>query len=115
MTVSSSVTSSRICGTADLVRFLGGSTNHWHGMCPRLDPIDFERLPDRPYSGWPFGFATLAPFYERACRYCEITAFNQDLPPVDATIGRLLEGSELQLTEFRSSTALRTRHDATCL
>jgi choline dehydrogenase-like flavoprotein len=39
------------------LRFLDGSTNHWDGLCPLLDPIDFERLPDRPYSGWPFGFA----------------------------------------------------------
>ncbi len=59
------------------LRFLGGSTNHWNGQCPPLDPIDFERLPDRPYSGWPFGFATLAPFYERAYRYCEIGTFKQ--------------------------------------
>jgi choline dehydrogenase-like flavoprotein len=81
------------------LRFLGGSTNHWGGQCARLDPIDFEHLPDRPYSGWPFGFATLAPFYDRACRYCEIEAFNGDLTHVDAMIGRLLEGSEFQLTE----------------
>src|SRR6266487_1257055 len=43
---------------ASRLRFLGGSTNHWGGQCLRLDPIDFECLPDRPYSGWPFGFAT---------------------------------------------------------
>src|SRR5262245_39184496 len=43
---------------ASRLRFLGGSTNHWVGECLRLDPIDFERLPDRPYSGWPFGFDT---------------------------------------------------------
>jgi choline dehydrogenase-like flavoprotein len=101
------------------LRFLGGSTNHWGGQCPQLDPIDFERLPDRPYSGWPFGFATLAPFYNRACRYCEIDAFNEDLPNLDATIDKLLEGSEfrlnelllegsgLQLTEFRYSPPTR--------
>jgi choline dehydrogenase-like flavoprotein len=98
------------------LRFLGGSTNHWGGQCPRLDPIDFEHLPDRPYSGWPFGLATLAPYYDRACRYCEIEAFNKDQPYVDAATGRkrsefqftesLLEGSELQLSEFRYS---RTR------
>jgi choline dehydrogenase-like flavoprotein len=94
------------------LRFLGGSTNHWGGLCFRLDPIDFEHLPDRSYSGWPFGFATLTPFYDRACRYCEIDAF-EDGPSVDTTIGRLFEGSELtesllegsgfQFTEFRYS------------
>jgi choline dehydrogenase-like flavoprotein len=60
-------------------------------------------LPDRPYSGWPFGFATLAPFYERACQYCEIDVFNEDPPHDDPTARRLLEGSEFQLTEFRHS------------
>src|SRR6478752_2455732 len=65
------------------LRFLGGSTNLWNGQCPLLDPIDFERLPDRPYSGWPFEFATLIPFYNRAFRYCEVDTFN-DLPNVDA-------------------------------
>src|SRR5262249_25586838 len=80
------------------LRFLGGSTNHWGGQCPRLDPVDFERLPDRPYSGWPFGFATLGPYYDRACRYCEIDAFNEDQPYTDAATRRLLEGSELRLT-----------------
>jgi choline dehydrogenase-like flavoprotein len=85
------------------LRFLGGSTNHWDGLCPLLDPIDFERLPDRPYNGWPFGFATLIPFYNRAYRYCEIDAFRHGLPHVDATARRLFQGSELQLTEFRYS------------
>lgn len=31
-----------------------------------LDPIDFERREDRPYSGWPFGRDHLDPFYARA-------------------------------------------------
>jgi len=70
------------------LRFLGGSTNHWGGQCRLLDPIDFERLPDRPYSGWPFGFATLIPYYYRAYRYCETDTFNQVLYPVDGTAGR---------------------------
>jgi choline dehydrogenase-like flavoprotein len=85
------------------LRFLGGSTNHWGGQCPMLDPIDFERLPDRPYSGWPFGFATLLPFYNRAYRYCEIDTFDDAVPHVDATARRLFESPELQLTEFRYS------------
>ena len=72
-----------------------------------LDPIDFERLPDRPYSGWPFGFATLVPFYNRAYRYCEIDTFNQDLPHADATVRKLFEGPELQLTEFHYSPPTR--------
>jgi choline dehydrogenase-like flavoprotein len=58
------------------LRFLGGSTNHWFGQCAPLDPVDFDRMPDRPYSGWPIDFANLAPFYDRALRYCEINEFS---------------------------------------
>jgi choline dehydrogenase-like flavoprotein len=87
------------------LRFLGGTTNHWTGQCPKLDPIDFERLPDRPYSGWPVRYATLAPFYERAYRYCEIEAPN--LPDPDAVTSRLLEGSVFRLTEFPFSPPTR--------
>jgi hypothetical protein len=85
------------------LRYLGGSTNHSEGQCPPLDPMEFERLPDRPYSGWPFEFASLAPFYDRAYRYCEIGTFKQGLPHLNATTGRLFEGPKLQLTEFRYS------------
>src|SRR5262249_53595873 len=85
------------------LRFLGGATNHWVGQCAPLDPIDFERLPDPPYSGWPFGLATLIPFYNRADRYCEIDMLKQAIPHDDATIRRLFQGPELQLTEFRYS------------
>src|SRR5215813_10449848 len=84
------------------LRFLGGTTNHWYGQCALLDPIDFERLPDRPYSGWPFGLDTLVPFYNRAYRYCEIDAFNRSIPDANA-----IEGAELQLTEFRYSPPTR--------
>jgi choline dehydrogenase-like flavoprotein len=88
------------------LRLLGGSTNHWGGQCPPLDPIDFERLPDRPYSGWPLEFATLVPYYNRAYRYCEIDAFDQALSR-DSTVSRLFEGPELQLTEFLYSPPTR--------
>jgi choline dehydrogenase-like flavoprotein len=89
------------------LRFLGGSTNHWGGLCPMLDPIDFERLPDRPYSGWPFGFATLNPYYNRAYQYCEIDTYSHARPHVDATARKLFEGPELQFTEFHYSPPTR--------
>lgn len=39
---------------------------HHVGLSP-LDPIDFKFRDWVPYSGWPFGFKTLAPYYVRAC------------------------------------------------
>ena len=53
-------------------RYFGGGTNCWGGWCRPLDPIDFERRDWIPHSGWPFGRATLDPFYERAHRLCSI-------------------------------------------
>ncbi|MCB1890554.1 MAG: GMC family oxidoreductase [Rhodocyclaceae bacterium] len=57
---------------ASRVRAFGGSSHHWGGFCRPLDPIDFEARDWVPHSGWPFGFATLAPYYARACEILEI-------------------------------------------
>lgn len=48
------------------LRFFGGTTNHWAGMCRPLDPIDFAVRPWVPYSGWPITRDDLAPYYQRA-------------------------------------------------
>src|SRR5512147_3296178 len=40
-------------------RRFGGSTTIWGGRCTPLDPIDFEKRPYMPASGWPFGYETL--------------------------------------------------------
>lgn len=53
------------------LRMLGGSTNHWAGNCMPLDPIDFEKRPGIPYSGWPISREDLDPFYLRAQAYVE--------------------------------------------
>ncbi len=62
-------------------RGLGGSTNRWllamgenqFGARMRpLDPIDFEKREEIPYSGWPFGKTALDPFYNRAEAFCKI-------------------------------------------
>jgi len=36
--------------TTTRLRFLGGSTNHWGGMCSHLDPHDFEKRSWVPYT-----------------------------------------------------------------
>ncbi len=56
-------------------RALGGSSHLWdYEVAPGtprvrlrpLDPIDFERREAVPWSGWPFGYETLAPYYQQA-------------------------------------------------
>jgi choline dehydrogenase-like flavoprotein len=56
-------------------RALGGSSHLWdYEVVPGvrrirlrpLDPIDFERREAIAWSGWPFGYETLAPYYQQA-------------------------------------------------
>jgi choline dehydrogenase-like flavoprotein len=35
------------------LRYFGGTTGHWAGMCSPFDPIDFETRDYVPHSGWP--------------------------------------------------------------
>lgn len=51
----------------DYVRYAGGSTWHWAGICWRLTPEDMQ-LRTRFDVGrdWPFDYATLEPYYTRA-------------------------------------------------
>jgi choline dehydrogenase-like flavoprotein len=51
---------------APRLRFFGGTTNHWAGVCRPFDDDDFEVRDWIPFSGWPFGSAELGPFYRRA-------------------------------------------------
>lgn len=57
------------------LRFLGGSTNHWGGMCAPLEPNDFKRRSWVPHSGWPIGFDDLRPWYEKAHPWVELGPF----------------------------------------
>ena len=48
------------------LRYFGGSTNHWGGVCRPMEPIDFEARDWIPGSGWPITRADLDPYYPRA-------------------------------------------------
>lgn len=47
-------------------RYLGGSSNCWGGWCRPWDEWDFRQRDWVPDSGWPFGGAELASYYDRA-------------------------------------------------
>lgn len=59
-------------------RFLGGSSNCWGGWCRPLDAWDFDKRDWIPYSGWPFGLAELAPFYQRTHALLQLGPHNFD-------------------------------------
>jgi choline dehydrogenase-like flavoprotein len=48
------------------LRYFGGTTNHWTAHVHPFAPIDFEPRPWVPDSGWPFRFAALEPYYDKA-------------------------------------------------
>lgn len=77
------------------LRYFGGTTNHWHGWCGRLDPIDFEERPWLPVSGWPITLSDLEPYYQRALPIVEIDGIDTPLHKL-ATLDRpeLLSESE---------------------
>jgi choline dehydrogenase-like flavoprotein len=50
------------------LRYFGGTTNHWGGMCVPFDEIDFEKRDWIPYSGWPFSKSAIDSYYKRAYR-----------------------------------------------
>jgi len=49
-------------------RAIGGTSRIWGGRLIPFDPIDFERRPWVPHSGWPISYDSLKPYYERATR-----------------------------------------------
>ena len=57
-------------------RVFGGSTTRWGGQCRPLDPIDFERQEAIPYSGWPFDYEHIEPFYRRAQIVCNLGPYD---------------------------------------
>jgi choline dehydrogenase-like flavoprotein len=44
------------------LRYFGGTSNHWGGMCRNLDPDDFTPHPWHPLSGWPISKTDLDPY-----------------------------------------------------
>jgi len=60
------------------LRFLGGSTNHWGGMCSHLEPADFKKRAWVPHSGWPISFDDIRPWYVKAHPWLELGPFDYD-------------------------------------
>ena len=56
------------------LRYFGGTTNHWAGVCRPFDATDFERREWVPYSGWPMGIAELQPYELRAEQLVQLTS-----------------------------------------
>lgn len=58
--------------SASRLRFFGGTTNHWGGICRPWEDADFEARDGIRFSGWPIRKADLAPYYTPAARVCRV-------------------------------------------
>ncbi len=61
----------------DRGRWYGGSTNLWYGRIALPDPIDFEKRPWVPNSGWPLRFAELTPWMQTAADILDVEHFDK--------------------------------------
>lgn len=82
------------------LRFFGGTTNHWVGVCGPFAPVDFEERDWIPNSGWPLTRAELDPYYSRATSIVQIRDFDYDPARLQRPPLRPLPGSDLE-TEVR--------------
>ncbi len=60
------------------LRYFGGTTNHWAGVCRPFDSVDFERRDWVPFSGWPMGKSDLQPYELRAEQLVQLTSEQWD-------------------------------------
>ncbi|MGB5274632.1 MAG: FAD-dependent oxidoreductase, partial [Flavobacteriaceae bacterium] len=61
------------------LRYFGGTTGHWAGLCTPFDPIDFSQRDYVPESGWPIGKQDLDPFYAKAHQTLGLGPYQYDL------------------------------------
>lgn len=61
---------------------VGGSTLHWGGWCPRFKPEDFRLQSNTGKAlDWPFDYAALAPYYDRAEQQLRVAGDGQRNDP----------------------------------
>jgi len=74
------------------LRFLGGTSNHWGGVCYPLDAFDFHEREYAAWSGWPIEKSNLQPYTVEACRVLGLTPWRDE--------GSVLEGSDGHLQQI---------------
>ncbi|MFW0777258.1 MAG: GMC family oxidoreductase [Rickettsiales bacterium] len=60
------------------LRWFGGSTNHWEGMCAPFDELDFKERTWVRHSGWPITHDKLYPYYARAAKFLNMSGDTND-------------------------------------
>lgn len=60
------------------LRYFGGTSGHWGGICRPLDPSDFQENPVAPGTGWPIASDALLPYLKPAAEVLEIPGIFND-------------------------------------
>ncbi|MCH4810969.1 FAD-dependent oxidoreductase [Vreelandella neptunia] len=96
------------------LRYLGGSTNHWGGVCRPLDRYDFPGKTAALETAWPIGRDTLAPYYSAAVSILglETTPADQLIPNADFkriyfSLGHPTRMKEKHAASLSDSTSLK--------
>jgi len=55
------------------LRYFGGTSNHWSGLCIPFDPVDFEQKEIYDFPNWPFKKREFDQFFDRAADIIDIT------------------------------------------
>lgn len=69
------------------LRYFGGTTNHWGGHCVPLEPDDFEKQDWIAYSGWPYDYNELRPYYIRAHGVLGLGEFDYSPENIGSALG----------------------------
>jgi choline dehydrogenase-like flavoprotein len=99
------------------LRYFGGTTNHWGGMCRPLDAEDFAPRAWVPHSGWPIGIADLEPYSAVGHDILDLGPPDYDpaafAPPEGALAGLDPERFRLSLFRFSPPTRFARKFRAT--
>jgi choline dehydrogenase-like flavoprotein len=95
------------------LRFFGGTTNHWGGICRPFEEADFEARESIPFTGWPIKKDDVDPFYARAVSVVRLPSENwtldhwapgDELAPIrlssDRIVSRVAQVVEQDLRSF---------------
>lgn len=83
------------------LRYFGGTTMHWEGMCVPLMPLDFDRRSAVPDSGWPISYDDVARYYGEAQEVCQLGPLRYDLSDWLDPEARLPDLSRVQSRVFQ--------------
>ena len=71
------------------LRYLGGSTNHWGGVCRPLDRYDFTAKTASSETAWPIGRDALEPYYNAAVSILSLETTPADYLIANAGLKRI--------------------------